>query len=98
MADTFRTGDLIEIKTGCMPEDIDIDWDGEDEPPSDYWTGPDDGMTFYITVRNAEISFGTAYDGYWGDADNTLEEAVEQALLGSCLIDESQRKFARAAS
>lgn len=75
------------------PEDIDADWDGEDEPPSDYWTGPRDGEAYYIIVRNSEIAFGTAYEGYWGKDANTLEEAVEEALVGSTLIEKSQRKF-----
>lgn len=41
---------------------------------------------FYIYVRNPNVSFGTTYDGYWGEDDNTMDEAIHQALLGSCLI------------
>lgn len=56
-------------------------------------TGPEDGMAWYINVYNPEKSFGTAYDGWWGDADDTLEEAVEEALIGSLLITKDQRRF-----
>lgn len=84
----------VHVKREDPPEDIDDDWDGEDEAPSDYWTGPRDGEAYYITVRNAEISFGTAYEGYWGNDEHTLDDAVEQALVGSTLIEESQRRNA----
>lgn len=53
------------------------------------------GRAWYIHVRDDDREFGTGYNGYWGNADHTLDEAVEQALIGSGLIDESQRKGAR---
>jgi hypothetical protein len=84
-------GFSVSVKREGCPED-DYDDDGED-PASDYWTGPEDGQAFYIQVCNSEISFGTAYDGWWGNAENSLEEAVEEALRGSCLITDDQRKF-----
>lgn len=55
------------------------------------------GRAWYIHVRNDDREFGTAYYGWWGNADNTLEEAVEEALIGSALISDHQCKFGSAA-
>ena len=43
----------------------------------------EDSGRFYIYVYNPYISFGTAYDGWWGDEQNTIEEALQQAFIGS---------------
>lgn len=74
---------------------VHVEWQGDvDEQDGEVFEEPPlDGMAYYIVVRNPEISFGTAYEGYWGDARNSLEEAVEEALVGSCLIADDQRKF-----
>lgn len=39
----------------------------------------DDGG-FFIIVQGDE---GYLYDGYWGDNDNTFDEALKEALRGS---------------
>ena len=40
---------------------------------------------FSIHVRNPEISFGTAYDGYADESVETMEQAIKEALIGSGL-------------
>ena len=47
----------------------------------------DDGR-FYIYVCNPDISFGTAYDGWWGEARNTIDEALQQAFKGSLITEQ----------
>jgi hypothetical protein len=49
-----------------------------------------DGMAFYIIVTAP--SGMNAYDGWWGAWRNTLDEAIEEALLGSNLIAKEQRR------
>lgn len=46
---------------------------------------------FYIIVK--ESTGFTLYDGWWGDRTQTLDHAIEEALLGSQMITEQQRKF-----
>lgn len=60
--------------------------------------GPEDGMAWYITVGPVGTCYGSLYEGWWGNADDTLEEAVEEALIGSTLITEAQRKFGKVAA
>lgn len=55
---------------------IDINRDEENEL---------DGGEFDIHVFNPEISFGTVYQGHWGDPGATINEAIEEALKGSRL-------------
>ena len=86
-------GYQVHVKREGIPEYIDEDWDGEGDAPSDYWTGPDDGYAFYIRVSYPGTTIGCLYDGWWGNADYSLEYAVEEALIGSTLITENQRKF-----
>jgi hypothetical protein len=76
--------------------DISIEWQGPEEP-DEYDDGfeeefeePKDGQAYYIRVTSDR---GTAYDGYWGNADHTLEMAIEEALRGSCLISREQASF-----
>lgn len=61
----------------------DIDIQREEEPV--------DGATFTIFVNDP--NGGYLYDGCWGDEANTMDEALEEALLGSQLIMADQRKF-----
>jgi len=39
---------------------------------------------WYIQVTTPSGCY--AYDGWWGEEWNTMEEAIAQALTGSCLI------------
>jgi len=43
------------------------------------------GKRYAIAVLNTENGI-YAYDGYWGDSYNTIDEAIEEALRGSKLI------------
>ena len=58
-----------------------------DEEPLDH-----SQFTIMVTKKNCGM-FATAYDGDWGCSDNTMDEAIEEALLGAMLIDENQRRF-----
>ena len=39
---------------------------------------------FYIIVTAPDGCY--AYDGWWGEEWSTMDEAIAQALMGSCLI------------
>ena len=46
---------------------------------------------WYIQVTSPNGCF--AYDGWWGEEWNSMEEAITQALVGSCLVaDPSPRR------
>lgn len=42
---------------------------------------------FYIYVHNPYISFGTAYDGWWGDKQKSIDEALQEAFRGSQIAE-----------
>ena len=46
----------------------------------------DDGR-FYIFVHNPYVSFGTSYEGWWGGKENTIDEALQQAFIGSQIAE-----------
>ncbi len=65
------------------------------ENTEDFFEGIFEGSTvtieresdhFSIDVSNSEISFGTAYDGYWGEGDEPMADAITEALEGSMLV------------
>lgn len=41
---------------------------------------------FDISVH---VNGGYVYDGFWGDCDNTMEEAVKEALKGAMILGSS---------
>ena len=49
------------------------------------------GAAFNISVTTRDGGF--LYDGCWGDPEDTIDEAIEEALLGSQLIDPEQCRF-----
>lgn len=61
------------------------------------WLDEDDyepeDCRYYIMVQNPEVSFGTSYDG-WAPPEeiDNLEDAIKEALRGSCLLRENDRR------
>ena len=62
--------------------DIEVYLDEDDFEPED--------CRYYIHVFNSEISFGTAYDGWADEEIDNLEDAIKEALRGSCLLRENE--------
>ena len=54
------------------------------------WLDEDDYQAeecrYYIMVNNPHVSFGTSYDGWAPEWIDNLEDAVKEALRGSCLL------------
>jgi hypothetical protein len=48
----------------------------------------DEPAGFYIIVRAPCGMYD--YDGCWGDGENTIDQAIEEALVGSCLIERAE--------
>lgn len=62
------------------------------------WHHPDEecspNSSFDIVVTdNRADQFAKAYEGCWGNPENTMDEAIEEALIGSHLITNEQRRF-----
>lgn len=59
------------------------------------WLDEDDckpeDCRYYIMVQNPEVSFGTSYDGWAPEEIDNLEDAIKEALRGSCLLRESSQ-------
>ena len=70
--------------------------DPNHDPMSGAEFTPRDGEAYYIRVGEIGTTIGSLYEGYWEQSYYTIEEAVEEALIGSNLIEQSQRKLWRA--